>query len=107
MALLEGLQHMKRIRLQLHQDFADIIAQHGIGMNEMADISGIARATLFALQKPETHPHRSGGMRRTTAWKMINAFAARTGITPQEAKAMLIEEVEEDDNEPEHQSKNK
>lgn len=89
---LEG-RRMKRIRL--HPDFADIIAQHGIGMNEMADLSGIARATLYALQNPETHPHRAGGMRRTTAWKIINAFVARTGIPPQAAKEMLM--VEEDE----------
>ena len=84
---------MKRIRL--HPDFADIIAQHGIGMNEMADLSEIARGTLYALQNPETHPHRAGGMHRTTAWKMINAFVAKTGISPQAAKDMLIVEEEE------------
>src|SRR5512145_2336997 len=85
--------HMKRIRL--HENFANVIAAHGIGMNEMADASEIARATIYALQNPEIHPKRVGGMYRTTAWKIVNAFAARTGIDPDRAWAMLIVEIDE------------
>lgn len=90
---LEGRYVMKRIRL--HENFANEIAAHGIGMNEMAEAAGIGRATLFALLNPQTHPKRVGGMYRTTAWKIVNAFAAKTGVAPKDAWNMLMVEVDE------------
>lgn len=84
---------MKRIRLR--ENFANVIARHEIGMNEIADLAGINRATVYALQNPATHPHRVGGMHRTTAWKIVNAFSQKTGIDPDTAWGMLMVEVEE------------
>jgi hypothetical protein len=89
---LEGRQ-MKRIRLQ--EGFADVIAKHDIGMNEWADLAQVARATVYALQNPSTHPRRVGGMHRTTAWRLVNAFSQRTGIEPDTAWDMLMVEEEE------------
>jgi predicted DNA-binding transcriptional regulator AlpA len=84
---------MKRIRL--HPDFANAVARHGIGMNEIADLSGVSRATLYGLLNPEAHDRRVGGMHRTTAWRLVNTFAEKTGIDPDAAWGMLIIEVEE------------
>ena len=89
---LEG-RCMKHI--MLHPNFANVIARHNIGMNEIADLSEIGRATLYALQNPETHPHRKGGMHRTTAWKIVNAFSDKTGVPPDDAWGMLMVEVDE------------
>jgi predicted DNA-binding transcriptional regulator AlpA len=85
---------MKRI-YKLHPDFIMRIARYGIGMNQMAELSGISRATLYALQHPGTHPHRTrGGMHPTTLWKIANAFSAHTGMEPEAAKDLLfVEEV--------------
>lgn len=84
---------MKRVRLQ--PNFADIIARYGIGMNEMAELARLGRATIYALQNPDTHPHRRGGMHRTTAWKIANAFAEKTGVAPETAWSMLMVEFDE------------
>lgn len=93
------------MKYRLHPKFADTIAQHGFGMNEFADLAGIARTTLYALQSPDTHPHRVGGMHRVTAWKLINTFAERTGFTPQVAKEMLV--LEDDSPQPRRGKKTK
>ncbi len=92
MLILEG-RCMKRI--MLNPNFANVVARHNIGMNEIADRAKIGRATLYALQNPETHPHRKGGMHRTTAWKIVNAFSDETGISPDDAWGMLMVEVDE------------
>src|ERR1044071_7325406 len=81
--------------IMLHPNFANIIARHNIGMNEIAELSGIGRATIYALQNPDTHPRRVGGMHRTTAWKIVNAFADKTGIDPDAAWDMLMVEIDE------------
>ncbi|HEU4327628.1 MAG TPA: hypothetical protein VFS21_31095 [Roseiflexaceae bacterium] len=84
---------MKFIRL--HPDFAKTIARYNIGMNEMADLAGIGRPTLFTLQNPASHGWRRGGMRPVTAWKIVNAFADKTGIAPDQAWEMLLVETDE------------
>jgi hypothetical protein len=83
-------------RIKLHPDFANVVASHGIGMNEIADAAEIGRTTLYALQKPEKRRNRVGGMYRTTAWKLVNAFSQKTGIPPKEAWGMLLIEEEEE-----------
>jgi len=83
-------------RIKLHPEFADRIAKYDIGMNEMADLANIGRSTLYALQNPETHGERfRGGMHRKTAWRLIHAFSQRTGVSEEQARELLLIEVEE------------
>jgi hypothetical protein len=64
-------------------------------MNEIADLSGIGRSSLYAIQNPESHDRRVGGMHPKTAWKLVRAFANKTGIPEDEAWKMLLIEVDE------------
>ena len=83
-------------RIKLHPEFADRIAKYDIGMNEMADLAEIGRSTLYALQNPETHGERfRGGMHRKTAWRLIRAFSKRTGVPEEQARDLLLIEVDE------------
>ena len=72
-------------RLRLHPDFDNAIARHNIGMNEMSALAGLSYANLYKLKNPDTHPNHKGTMHRTTAWKVVNAFAEKTGMTPEQA----------------------
>jgi hypothetical protein len=87
---------MSSKRIKLHPDFADRIAKYDIGMNEMADLANIGRSTLYALQNPEAHGERArGGMHRRTAWKLIRAFSERAGVPEEQARSLLLIEVDE------------
>ena len=91
--LIPKARQMKRIKL--HPQFAYRIGQYDIGMNEMADLAHIGRSTLYALQNPETHNERVGGMQPKTAGKIIRAFCNRTGLSDDEARKLLLIEVDE------------
>jgi hypothetical protein len=87
------VQGMKR--LKLHEEFAYRIGRYDIGMNEMAALAGIGQSTLYALQNPETHGTRTGGMHPKTAAKIIHAFCERTGLSDEEARKLLLVEMDE------------
>ena len=87
------VQVMKRFKL--HPQFAYRIGLHDIGMNEMAELAEIGQSTLYALQNPQTHGTRAGGMHPKTAAKIIRAFCNRTGIAEEEARQFLLVEMDE------------
>jgi hypothetical protein len=76
----------------LAPDFADTIARDEIAIIDLARAAEVAESTIYHLIKPNSHPDRRGGMRRTTAWKLANAFARLTNREPHEAYARLIVE---------------
>lgn len=81
-----------RKRIVLRPDFADTIAKAGLNMTEFAAAANVERTTLYALMNPSIHPERKGGMQRTTAWKIANAYAGHVGVSPEEAYAALLAE---------------
>ncbi len=81
-----------RKRIVLKPNFADTIAKTGISMAEFAITAGVERTTLYALMNPAIHPERKGGMQRTTAWKIAAAYATCTGVSAEDAYAVLFAE---------------
>jgi transcriptional regulator with XRE-family HTH domain len=81
-----------RTRLRLAEDFGTLVARAGLSKREFARRSGISYATIKALENPAQHPHRTGGMRRDTAWKLAKAYAAATGVDEETAFARLVVE---------------
>lgn len=88
------MSRMPKKRIMLSENFEDVIARYEIGSNEMARLADISLGTLYGLKNPDTQPNRIGGMHRTTAWKLVNAFAEHTGIHPDAAWDMLLVEVD-------------
>ena len=85
---------MKRIRVK--SDFAHTIAQAGLTLTDFAAAARVNRSTLHALINPAQHPDRRGGMLRTTAWKLAQAYAKITGLSDQQAfERLLVEEEDE------------
>lgn len=79
--------------IRLAPSFIDTIAQAEISLAEFAREADVSESTIHHLINPASHPERKGGMRRETAWKMANALARRTQLTPQEAyRALIVEE---------------
>ena len=68
--------------IRLAPTFINTVAQAEIPIVQLAREAGVAESTIHALLNPDQHPHRKGGMHRTTAWKLANAFARRAQITP-------------------------
>ncbi|NTU84331.1 MAG: hypothetical protein HGA45_34045 [Chloroflexales bacterium] len=81
-----------RKRIVLKPEFAEIIAKAGFSITEFAAAAGVERTTLHALINPSQHPQRKGGMMRTTAWKIANAYAGRAGVSAEDAYAKLLAE---------------
>ncbi len=80
--------------IKLAPTFITTVAQAEIPIAQLAREADVAQSTIHALLNPSIHPHRKGGMHRTTAWKLANAFARRAQITPQEAyNALIVEEM--------------
>lgn len=79
-----------RKMIRLAPTFTDTIAQAEISLAAFAREADVAESTIHALLNPSQHPNRKGGMRRETAWKLANALARRTQLTPQEAYSTLI-----------------
>lgn len=80
--------------IRLAPTFTDSIAKAEISLAAFAREAGMAVSTIHALLNPSQHPHRKGGMRPDTAWKLANAFARHKQISPQEAYETLIVEEE-------------
>jgi len=81
-------------KLLLKPDFPIILGRYDIGVNVFAEKAGIARSTIYGLLNPTMHPWRRGSMHPRTAWKIVNAFAKETGMTPEEAWAMIMIEID-------------
>jgi DNA-binding XRE family transcriptional regulator len=81
-----------RTRLRLVDDFDRIIARAGLSKREFARRSGVSYATIKALENPEQHPHRKGGMHPTTAWKLARTYAQAVAVDEDTAYARLIVE---------------
>ncbi len=81
-----------RKRIVLRPDFANTIAKSGLNISEFAALAGLERTTLYVLMNPSLHPDRKGGMLRTTAWKIAAAYADRTGVSADDAFALLLAE---------------
>lgn len=79
-----------RTRLKLAPDFAETLAQAEISIAQLTRESKVSETTIYHLRNPSLHPERKGGMQRTTAWKLANAFARLTQREPQTAYEMLI-----------------
>lgn len=85
-----------RTRLRLAEDFDTLVARAGLSKREFARRSGISYATVKALENPEQHPYRRGGMRPDTAWKMAKAYAEAAGISEEAAFVRLVVEEPHD-----------
>ena len=79
-------------RLRMRSDFVDTVARTGLSMKEFADTAGVNRTTIYALLKPELHPHRKGGMQRATAWRLAKAYASAAGVDEDAAFGRLFVE---------------
>ncbi len=79
-----------RMRLRLAQDFDKLIARTGLSKREFAKRSGVSYATIKALENPDQHPHRKGGMLPNTAWKLAQTYARAIEVDEDTAYARLI-----------------
>lgn len=79
-----------RTRLRLAEDFDTLVARAGLSKREMARRSGVSYATIKALENPDQHPHRKGGMHPTTAWKLAQTYAQVAAVDDETAFARLI-----------------
>jgi len=84
-----------RKRLKLAPDFVETLAQAEISIAQLTRESKVSETTIYQLRNPSLHPERKGGMQRTTAWKLANAFARLTQREPKDAYALLIVEETE------------
>ncbi|MCU0490016.1 MAG: hypothetical protein MUD01_00305 [Chloroflexaceae bacterium] len=80
----------QRTMIRLNPEFPDLVAQVGFSIAEFAETADVAKATIYALLNPGQHPERRGGMQRKTAWKLAHTYAARAGMAPKDAYAVLI-----------------
>jgi DNA-binding XRE family transcriptional regulator len=80
------------MRLRLAEDFERLIARAGLSKRELARRSGVSYATIKALENPDQHPHRKGGMHPTTAWKLAQTYAQVAAVDEDTAYARLIVE---------------
>lgn len=80
--------------IRLKSDFDDDLARMGYDMRQFARYAEIPPATLFGALRPEWYGQNRtlGGIRKTTAWKIVNAFSRLTGRDPQEVYTELIVE---------------
>lgn len=81
-----------KTRLRLSENFETLVARVGLSKREMARRSGVGYATIKALENPETHPHRRGGMHPATAWKLAQTYAKLAELDEETAFARLIVE---------------
>jgi hypothetical protein len=70
--------------MQLKPNIADLIARAGMGIGEFAELAGVDRTIFYRIGRP---------LRKKTAWLIANAYAQRTGSTPEQAYAQLISEA--------------
>jgi hypothetical protein len=82
-----------KVILKLSPDLPDLLARHGVGITEFAERSEVSRATVFALLNPAQHPERRrGGMHRTTAWRLAQAYGQVVGVDSEVAYRAIIRE---------------
>jgi hypothetical protein len=81
-----------RTRLRLAENFNTLIARAGLSKRELSRRSGVSYATIKALENPDQHPRRRGGMHPTTAWKMAKAYAEAASVDEETAFARLVVE---------------
>jgi hypothetical protein len=67
--------------MQLKPNITDLIARAGMGVGEFAELAGVDRTIFYRVGRP---------LRAKTAWLIANAYAGKTGITPEQAYAQLI-----------------
>jgi hypothetical protein len=67
--------------MQLKPDIAEQLARAGLGIAEFAELAEVDRTIFYRVGRP---------LRPKTAWKIANAYASKTGITPDQACAQLI-----------------
>lgn len=83
---------VKHSRLQLTNQFPDLIARAGLSQRAFARRAGVSFSTIMGLSHPDLHPGRRGGMQRKTAWLLANAYADVAKMSPDEAFSLLIYE---------------
>ncbi|WP_129676560.1 hypothetical protein [Candidatus Chloroploca sp. Khr17] len=86
-------QPSPRLLRKLAPTFRETVAQAELSLTALAREAGVAVSTIQALVNPAQQPGRIGGMQRTTAWKLANAFARHAQVSPAEAYRLLIVEV--------------
>jgi len=69
--------------MELKPHIAELIARAGLGVAEFAELAGVDRSIFYRAGRP---------LRQKTAWLIANAYADKTGITPEQAYARLISE---------------
>ena len=69
--------------MQLKENVTELIARAGLGVGEFAELAGVDRSIFYRAGRP---------LRQKTAWRIANAYAGKTGITPEQAYARLIAE---------------
>lgn len=82
----------KRPMIRLAPRFVETVARAELSITDLAREAGVAKSTIHALLNPSQHPDRKGGMHPATAWKLANAYARRTGLSPDAAYAALLVE---------------
>ena len=77
---------------RLNPQFENLLAQRGLSVRRFAMTYGLSTQTMASLMRPDWQPSQRtrGGMRTVTAWKIANAYAKATGMTPKEAYAEVI-----------------
>lgn len=85
-----GVQTRKRLRLS--PEFDELLARTGISKFQFASDSGVDYSTIRALEHPDQHPHRKGGMHPRTAWKLARAYAMLARVDEEFAYSRLIVE---------------